>query len=106
MRSVRIVLTVTAVLCSAGVAQASDCSRTSVGFTPINDLGTGKYQGFEGGLYSGGSNLPPAAHALAGRTLAAGVGPRDPNGKPDASGRYVLISIGMSNTTAEFQRFI
>ena len=45
-------------------AQASDCSVTSVGFTPLNDLGTGLYlDQFQGRLYPKGSNDVPAVHA-------------------------------------------
>ena len=36
---------------SAAPVGASDCSKTSVGLTPLSDLGTGRYQGVEGGLY-------------------------------------------------------
>src|SRR5437870_2715489 len=49
-------------LAAMGSAFASDCTRTSVGRTPLNDLGAGTYQGQQGGLYPGGSNLRPAAH--------------------------------------------
>lgn len=86
-------------------ATASDCSKTSVGFTPLNDLGTGLYKSKQGGLYPGGSNVRPAVHGAAGLQLAHGVTPLDANGQPNASGRIVLISIGMSNTTFEFSTF-
>src|SRR3989338_2009957 len=33
--------------------------QTSVGFIPLTDLGAGTYQGYEGGLYSNGQNIPP-----------------------------------------------
>lgn len=52
---------------------ASDCSKTSVGFVPLNALGAGLYKGKQGGLYPGGSNLRPAAHANAGFQLARSV---------------------------------
>lgn len=45
---------------------ASDCSKTSVGFLPLNNLGAGLYKGKQVGLYPGGSNVRPAAHANAG----------------------------------------
>ena len=36
------------------MVRASDCSVTSVGFVPMNDLGAGLYLGqFQGGLYPG-----------------------------------------------------
>jgi len=87
---------------------AADCSRTHTGRVPINDLGSGTYLGKTGGLYPGGSNVRPAAHDSAGVALANNeVLPRSPSGAVDlTNGRIVLLSIGMSNTTQEFQRFI
>lgn len=93
---------------NVGVALASDCTRTHTGRVPINDLGTGTYLGRQGGLYPGGVNTRPAAHDQAGVDLATNaVVPRNANGQPDpVAGKVVLLSIGMSNTTQEFQRFI
>jgi PEP-CTERM motif len=72
-------------------------------FTPINDLGTGLYLNqFQGGLYPNGSNTVPAAHAADGLQRAAAIQPLNTQGQPDANGKYVMISIGMSNTTDEF----
>jgi len=86
---------------------AADCTQTSVGFTPLNDLGSGLYLGqFPGGLYPAGLNQPPAAHAAEGASRAAAVEPLTTLGKPSPAGRYVLLSIGMSNTTQEYQRFM
>ena len=88
-------------------ASAANCNITSVGKTPINDLGAGLYLNqFAGGLYPGGSNDVPAAHAAAGVNHAAGIAPLDAQGQPSPSGKYILLSIGMSNTTQEFQRFM
>jgi len=67
----------------------------------LTDMGARTYFGFAGGLYPGG-NEPPTAHRNAGLDFAAEVQRRDTNGNPSASGRYVLISIGMSNTAQEF----
>jgi hypothetical protein len=86
--------------------RAADCSRTSIGFTPLMDLGTGTYQGEEGGLYPGGGNAPPPGHAAEGLARAAAIRPLDGSGAPSGSGRIVLLSIGMSNTTQEFSRFV
>lgn len=75
----------------------------ATGFTPIDDLGPGLYLGqFQGGLYGDGSNQAPPAHILAGLARAAAVRPLDAAGRPSASGRTVLLSVGMSNTTQEF----
>jgi hypothetical protein len=85
-------------------ARAADCDRTSVGFVPLNELGTGEYLGlYEGGLYESGSNAIPSDHRLAGLAQAARVVPRDASGAPDALlGKIGLVSIGMSNTTMEW----
>ncbi len=85
----------------------SGCSLTSIGITPLSDLGCGTYLGAEGGLYPGGSNQAPTAHLLAGWTVAASVVPRGADGSPDeTSGRIGLASIGMSNTSAESSAFV
>lgn len=70
---------------------------------PLNDLGRGMYLGqYEGGLYENGSNVMPSDHAAAGMVQAALVRPLDARGNPSPSGKIVMISIGMSNTTQEF----
>ena len=87
-------------------ALASDCSVTSVGFTPLNDLGTGLYRGVPGGLYGNGSNVRPAAHDSSGIAIANALVPLDTLGHLDPNGRIVMVSIGMSNCTFEYSTFI
>jgi len=94
------------VLAPAGPARASDCSKTSTGMIPIDDLGPGTYLGEEGGLYPGGSNARPASQEIAGQVLANAVVPRDASGAPDPSGKYALVSIGISNARTEFEGFV
>ena len=88
------------------IAHGADCSVTSVGFLPINDLGSGSYLGFQGGLYPGGSNVRPGGHDSAGMTLARSIEAMNANGNPDPNGKYVLLSIGMSNANQEFNAFV
>jgi hypothetical protein len=87
-------------------ARASNCAGDSTGLVPLIDLKTGFYQGFQGGLYSGGTNTHPAAHEAQGLAIAESIVPLDTLGNPNASGRVVLISIGMSNATQEFSAFV
>lgn len=68
------------------------CNKT----IPLNDLSSGSYMGFSGGLYNG-SNVMPDAHYNAGIQLARQIVPLNVNGMQDSSGHYVLLSIGMSN---------
>ena len=85
---------------------AARCDRTSVGYVPLKDLGTGSYQGFGGGLYSSGANAPSGRYLSDGKEAARQVVPRGPDGSRSAGGQIVLLSIGMSNTTQEFQAFM
>jgi hypothetical protein len=71
----------------------------------LPDLGTGSYMGTEGGLYPGGSNVPPPDHEADGLALADGIVPLDANGNPDPNGKYVLLSIGVSITRTMFAQF-
>ena len=75
---------------------------TLSGRVPLPDMGSRTYQGFTGGLYANGGNTMPSAHAAAGAARARNVVPRDANGNPNAAGKIVLMSIGMSNTTQEW----
>jgi len=107
-------LTISLTVCCVGLliaasrwrVAASDCSRTSVGFIPLNELGAGLYRTRQGGLYPNGSNLRPATHEIAGIQIARSIVPLNAGGQPDQNGRVVLLSIGMSNTTQEFSTFI
>ncbi|HUF37237.1 MAG TPA: hypothetical protein VMN57_01830 [Anaerolineales bacterium] len=69
---------------------------------PLIDMGTSTYYGFTGGLYPGGSNTIPPEHAVAGNQRAFEIKPLDENGLPDSEGKYVMLSIGMSNANQEF----
>jgi hypothetical protein len=85
---------------------ASNCAGTQTGMAPLTSLGAGTYQGYGGGLYPGGSNARPFAHDAAGIAIADAIAPIDTLGNASASGRIVMISIGMSNTTQEFSTFV
>ena len=91
---------------AGGGTGASGCARTSVGLSPLTDMGARTYQGTPGGLYPDGGNVPPPGHLSSGVSLARGIGPLDALGQPSVAGRYAFISVGMSNTTQEFSTFI
>ena len=81
---------------------------------PLTDLGNnlytrmdGQVTEFSGGLYPDGQNERPPVHEQAGIARAAEITPLDPNGNPDpVNGKIGLISIGMSNTSSEFNNFM
>jgi len=102
MRSLLLVLVLLVALATLAFF---DCTLTSVGIVPLNDLGPGLYvPGTIGGLYPGGQDVRPAAHLAAGRAIATTeVLPRNAAGAVDlGNGKIGLVSIGMSNTTQEF----
>ena len=80
----------------------SGMSPRLAGRVPLPDLAGNSYKGFVGGLYPGGSNTEPVAHAAAGQARAQAVTPLDASGAPSAGGKVVLLSLGMSNTAQEF----
>ncbi len=80
--------------------------NSSTPMIPLTDLGTGTYQGSEGGLYPNGSNVRPAPHDSDGLAIAQGIQPLDSNGNPSPTGKYVFMAIGESTAQQEFSRFL
>jgi hypothetical protein len=72
--------------------------------TPLNDLLTGCYEisAYQGGLYAGGTNLPPAHTDADAMTLVSQIQPLDTNGNPASSGLIIFAGMGMSMALAEF----
>ncbi len=103
-RSILRVLAIAAltVALEAAVLDDDPSARAVTGFTPIMDMGQNTYRGFGGGLYENGGNQVPIDHATAGSAHATAVRPLDGSGNPSASGKIVLLSVGMSNTTQEY----
>jgi PKD repeat protein len=101
----------------SAAAAVFDCTLTEIGLVPLNDLGPGEFEpGTIGGLYPGGRNTRPTAHLDAGLDIATNqIAPRvplDPN-DPDSAcaldpvnGLVGLVSIGMCNTSQEFDAFL
>ena len=89
----------------AGATRRANCEQESLGLTPLIDMGNDTYQGFPGGLYPDGNNQTPVDHQELGVSLAAHVGPLDADGNPDEGGSIGFISIGVSNTTYDWDGF-
>ncbi|MCA1735464.1 MAG: hypothetical protein LC739_04930, partial [Actinobacteria bacterium] len=87
-------------------AHGIDCAGTATGLVPLIDLGSNEYEGQPDGLYPGGSNEIPTQYLKSGLEQAQAIAPRDSDGASDPHGRIGLVSIGVSNTRAEFGRFI
>jgi hypothetical protein len=86
----------------AGPAQVRD----HIGQKPLTEMtAEDRYKGLDGGLYGGASNTPPEAHRKAAEAALARIQPLNAEGKPDAGGKIVLVSISMSNATQEFSTF-
>lgn len=78
-------------------------SAAALGQVPLNDLGSGTYLNqYQGGLYPGGVNTMPPAQLAAAMLRAGNVQPLNTSGQPDPNGRFVLMSVGMSNTSQEW----
>jgi len=92
--------TMTATIDSANGASCNNISWDVTGTTTLMEgldvLGTGTYQGSEGGLYPSGSNSPPASHLNDGITFGKEIQPLDANGNPDSNGKIGLLALGES----------
>lgn len=84
---------------------SQDCSLDSTGLIPITDLGSGYYEGFQGGLYYG-SNEKPVVQIENLNYGISNISPRNTYGDYDINnGNIVLLSIGASNPRTEFESF-
>jgi len=88
----------------ARTAQAPAVQEVT-GLVPLTEMKDGRYKEQTGGLYGRGQNVPPAPHLQAAQEQTALIRPRDAQGNPSDTGKIVLISLGMSNTTQEFSAF-
>jgi hypothetical protein len=80
--------------------------QPSTGLKPLTEMtAEDRYKGEDGGLYGGGRNEPPKAHALAAQEALKKITPLDAQGKPSPNGKIVFIALGMSNTAGEFSIF-
>lgn len=88
--------------------------KALVGVKPLTEMtATDRYKDQDGGLYGGGKNEPPEAHQSAAKAQTAKIVPLNADGTPratpakapGATGKVVMVSIGMSNTTGQFSAF-
>jgi hypothetical protein len=78
--------------------------RASTGLVSLTDMTADqKYKGEDGGLYGHSKNTPPPEHLAKAMAAAKSIVPLDRDGKPSPSGRIVLVTHGMSNTTQASQ---
>ena len=103
---IRILLPLLLFACALPAPARADCSLTTTGVSPLSDSAAGRYRGRPGGLYPGGFSTRPPSHEAAGSGIASAITPLDAAGEPDAAGRIVFISVGMSNTRSAFEGFL
>ena len=89
------------------VAQLN-CANDSTGLIPIQDLGVGYYAGtYQGGLYPGGSNVPPNGHLKKGLNIIKKLKPLDTLGLVNyETGKVVLAGFGASTVGGPFNHMI
>lgn len=87
--------------------QGAPQPRERTGLVPLDAMtADDRYKEQDGGLYGGGLNTAPAEHLANALAAAERIVPRDAAGEPADDGRIGFISVGMSNTTQEFSRFV
>jgi hypothetical protein len=83
-----------------------DIPGTSSPLVAITDLGTGTFEGDEGGLYPNGSNVRPSTQNSAGIAIAQGIVPLNSSGTYSPTGQIVVLAVGESTEQNEFNRFM
>ena len=75
-----------------------NCGNDNSGLIPLTDLGTGFYEGIQGGLYPGGSNTRPAVHQQKGIDISHTIEPLNDAGTVSYdNGQVLFIGMGGSN---------
>jgi hypothetical protein len=97
----------------AADALSAACERDHADLAALPDLAAdpdaglpaSTYLGSDGGLYPDGTNTPPTDYAVAGESVGSAIVPLDANGVPSADGHMVLLGIGSSVMSSEFDAF-
>ena len=78
--------------------QSDIAAITRTVFKPINDLGTGTFKGYTGGLYPGGLNYPTGSYAVDLFKTCHSITPLDTFGNYSSteSGKILFVSLGWS----------
>jgi hypothetical protein len=77
-------------------ASVDNAIRRDTAKIPLNDLGTGTFRGYMGGLYPNGANKPSGQYADDLLTASRSIIPIDRHGNPSDTGKIVFISLGAS----------
>lgn len=84
-----------------------NCENDETGLIPIVDLLTGVYDVYQGGLYPGGTNTMPLAHADSGVAIAQSIKPINFDGEIDTVyGKTVVLALGSGTAGKAFNKFI
>ena len=84
-----------------------NCGNDNSGLIPLTDLGTGFYEGIQGGLYPGGSNTRPAVHQQKGIDISHTIEPLNDAGTVSYdNGQVLFIGMGGSNASNAYNMFI
>ncbi len=84
-----------------------NCENDSTGKIPIVDLLSDFYNGRQGGLYPGGFNTMPAAHADSGIAIAGNLLPINFDGDIDTVyGKMVMLGLGSSSAGRSFNKML
>ncbi len=83
-----------------------DCNSNNSEFLPITDLGSQYFRGYQGGLFSGGINIPAGIHASDLLRLNDSIVALDTYGQPKIDGKIIMIGVGASNPRTEFDAFV
>ena len=83
-----------------------NCGNDNSGLIPLTDLGTGFYEGIQGGLYPGGSNTRPAVHQQKGIDISHTIEPLNDAGTVSYdNGQVLFIGMGGSNASNAYNMF-